>query len=1033
VVDPAPALNLEASVGFPFGPSGLSCDQLPFVQRRLPADEARSWLDRALALQRQGEPGLLAELLRHFRHLALAGVELNAALVPLFPHWPAQLLHPKFLPAELLADPSSWSPEASGVNRMALAAAHPASDHPGQLLESGLLLRILIGQEPLYRDLPPVAIQAYASQLRHVERRRCRDQHLSAFTHLASIGWSKFRSGQSFCKGLDRYLPPVPDPPAAAPVAAPPQLLVVIDADHAAACRQAAQGGWTEVEGLPISQLSQLHRALAGLHPSTLVSFCHCSDQLDPDAATRIAVAAAAEPQAALLSSDETHRWSDDPVLPAANRQCRVAVTPFRLLCRGAIGGLVTLPVHQLRSLDIPQSRTCLHALCVDLALQLAARGEAFGHCKQVLLARDLDRNPTVPDVAVPRDQQRFTGPQSQEILEITQRRAHPLLAAGGRLESHPLLPGCHRLRFEPAEPPLVSILIPFRDGVQLTQACVASIRRSAGAIPYELVLIDNGSSDPETVTWLESLQDCRDIQVVNLDCPFNFSRINNIARQACRGDFLLFLNNDVEFQGVDVLASLLDPFAYGHTWAVGARLRYPDGAIQHQGVVLIKGERRALLEPGKMVDEAAVLQTITPLCVQEEFSAATGACLLVRAERFDQVGGFDESFVVTFNDVDLCLRLRAAGGAVVVTPEPCLIHRESVSRGKDSMGSALVRQQQEQGLLRQRHALLYANGDPLTSDWLHPHSSQYELRRRPEDSLLPVSSGLVYSWRRPGFRTSPQRPLLLFAQFAADGRLRADILPLLKAYGRHADVVFVAATPALRNQPHVLRALQRVCAVVLVRHNQGYDFGSWMAAMRFCADDLPGCRELILTNDSFWGPVRPMQPLFDRLDANQADVVGLTDNLLYEPHLQSAFVSYRPSVLASDAFRTFWADLPQFAVKRALVKHCEVGLPVALRAEGFELASLYATNAFGNVLHFRWRSLIEEQDFPFLKVSLLRDNPTGQDVSGWIDVVSAYNPALARHIAHQLNPKPPRRPLLGVLRSLLGLAHRFLPTPRLL
>ena len=1016
-----------------YAQSGLkSSPALPFVERGLSSLESRVWLDWALRLQRKGSPGLLVELLRYFRNLDLSGLELNAALVPLLPHWPPQLLHPKFVPAELLADPQSWSPECSGVNSMALLAAHPQLQRPQELLASGLLLRILMGLDQLYLDLPPVAIQAYASQLRHVERRRCREQHLSAFSHLASFGWSKFRAGHSFCKGLDRFLPPIADPPAPKPAEKLDQLLVVIDADQHEACRQGAKGGWEKAIGLPIGQLHQFFQALREFPAPTLVSFCHGSDVLDPAAAMRIAAAAAFHPEAALVTSDETHRWSTDPTVPASNRQCRVPVTPLRLICRGGIGGLVTFTAQALGSLEIPDECTCLHALLVDLALQLASRGAAFGHCSETLIGRNLAVNPTVPDVAIPRDQYLLTEQQAQEILSIVQRRATPLLRPGGSIQKHLRLPGCHCLRYAPSQPVLVSILIPFRDQVHLVIDCLASIRRSAGSVPYELILIDNGSTDTETITWLEEQKDCQDVRVVTIDQPFNFSRLNNIARKECKGNYLLFLNNDVVFHGINVLARLLDPFAFIDTWAVGARLRYPDGPIQHQGVVLIKGERRALLEPGKMVAESAVVNMIIPLCVQEEFSAATGACLLVQADRFDQVGGFDVQLAVTFNDVDLCLRIREAGGRVVVTPEPYLIHRESVSRGKDLAGAALVRQQREQGLLRQRHRKLYGKGDPLVSDLLHPHSSQFELRRRPADVLLPVQDSLIYSWRRPGFRTSKQRPLLLFAQFAADGRLRSDILPLLKAYRRHVDIVFIGATPALLAQPRTLRMLKRICAVVLLRRNQGYDFGSWMAALRFCKDDLSGCRELILTNDSFWGPVRPLDLLFKRLESSPADVVGLTDNLLYEPHLQSAFVAYRPVVFQSKPFKHFWDNLPSFPVKRTLVKHCEVGLPVLLRREGFSLASLYTVNAFGNVLHFSWRDLIEEQGFPFLKASLLRDNPTKQDVGGWEAVVSAYNPRLARRIASQLSARPERRYRLvaDLPRSLHKLVN-YIPSVR--
>jgi lipopolysaccharide biosynthesis protein len=199
------------------------------------------------------------------------------------------------------------------------------------------------------------------------------------------------------------------------------------------------------------------------------------------------------------------------------------------------------------------------------------------------------------------------------------------------------------------------------------------------------------------------------------------------------------------------------------------------------------------------------------------------------------------------------------------------------------------------------------------------------------------------------------------------------------------------------------MRQLQRLCSIVLIRRNEGYDFGSWMSALRFCADDLPKCRELILTNDSFYGPVLPLEPLFQRLQSCKADVVGLTDNLLYQPHLQSAFMVYRHPVIQSEAFTNFWENLQVWPTKRDLVKQCEVGLPVHLHKNGFTLASLYSQNANGNILHFDWRQLIEEQGFPFVKVSLLRDNPTGQDISDWHQVVRRHNPDLACKIQEHL------------------------------
>jgi len=983
----------------------------------LDAAQAQRRLLRALARQRQGDPQPLIQLLQRHRRLPFSAAEWQEHLAPLCPRLPAACLHPALLPAQLLADPQQWQPASSGIDGVALLAAHPGLPNPEALGESSLLAQILAGEEPLYQDLPPVALPAYAAQLRAEERRRCRQQQLSALSHLASWGWQHFRLGRSPSKVLDRFLPAPPDP-APPPLAAElpqgwPQLLVVLDADQPTALRQAARGGWSQVLALQPSHLAPLAATLAQLPDEALVSFCHASDQLDPQACQHIAAAAAAQPQAALLSSDELIQWAPAGVAPAANRQCRVAPTPLRLLTRGALGGVVSLRAGALQTLQLPERCSCLHALLLNLALQLAQRPAPFGHCVQALLARTLQANPSVPDVATLPDRLAFRDSQHAEIHQIAAQHAGALLAPGGRLEPHPSLRGCLRLAYSPPPDLLISILIPFRDGLALTRACVASIRRFAGSIPYELVLIDNGSREPATLAWLEQQAVLPDVQVLHLPIPFNYARLNNLARPHCHGSHLLLLNNDVEFSGPNVLDRLLDPFAYTHTAAVGARLLYPDGSIQHQGVILTSGERGCLREPGKHLAESSVLHTLTPLLVQEEFSAASAACLLVAASQFDAIGGFNEEFEVIFNDVDLCLRLRRSGGSVVVTPEAQLIHHESISRGKDLGGTQLARHAREQGLLRQHHADHYAHGDPLTSALLLPSTTQYDLRAPAVQPLGRVREQLLYSWRRPRFRARPDRPLLVVAQFGADAQLRPDLLPLLRAYRAHADVVFVGATPGLLHQPSVMRQLQRTCAVVLIRRNEGYDFGSWMSALSFCAADLPHCRDLILTNDSFYGPVQPLAPLFQRLERCEADVVGLTDNLLYHPHLQSAFMVYRQPVIDSEPFNQFWQHLELWPSKRELVKHCEVGLSVRLREAGFSLASLYSHHANGNILHFHWKQLIEEQGFPFIKVSLLRDNPTHQAIDDWPQVVGRHNPALVRQIqAHLASlPSPERLP----------------------
>lgn len=153
--------------------------------------------------------------------------------------------------------------------------------------------------------------------------------------------------------------------------------------------------------------------------------------------------------------------------------------------------------------------------------------------------------------------------------------------------------------------------------------------------------------------------------------------------------------------------------------------------------------------------------------------------------------------------------------------------------------------------------------------------------------------------------------------------------------------------------------------------------------------------------------------------------MIGLTDDLMYEPHLSSAFTAYKPKALQCPAFNNFWNSLQIWPRKRDLVKQCEVGLPVQLRAAGLKLESLYTHNANGNVLHYDWKHLIEQRDFPFLKVSLLRDNPTRQPVDTWPEVIGQRNPQLAASIEYQLRQKPGLKRLLDRLRRRLNGSDR--------
>ncbi len=239
--------------------------------------------------------------------------------------------------------------------------------------------------------------------------------------------------------------------------------------------------------------------------------------------------------------------------------------------------------------------------------------------------------------------------------------------------------PGTFRIvRSAPARSS-VSVIIPFRDEPRFLRTCVDSVRRTALEIDLEVLLVDNGSSEPETATLLEVLAAHAEVRTLTDPRPFNWAALNNAAARQARGDVLVFLNNDIEAHREGWLGALCAQALRPDVGAVGARLLYPDRRVQHCGIVV--GLTGAAGHPLAGLDETSdgYLHMAT---VTRECSAVTGACLATRRVVFERMGGFDEALGVDLNDVDYCLRARQDGYRVVYEPGAELIHYESPSRG---------------------------------------------------------------------------------------------------------------------------------------------------------------------------------------------------------------------------------------------------------------------------------------------------------------------------------------------------------------
>ena len=271
-----------------------------------------------------------------------------------------------------------------------------------------------------------------------------------------------------------------------------------------------------------------------------------------------------------------------------------------------------------------------------------------------------------------------------------------------------------YRVKYTIRGKPLISIIIPTKDHAEDLRKCIQSIVLKSTYDHYEIIIIDNDSHDPETLSLFSELKnDCR-IRIIEYPHEFNFSGINNYAVGFANGELLLFLNNDTEVISQEWLSTMLEHAQRQEVGAVGAKLLYRDGTIQHAGVILGIGDTNsAVAGHSHKYACAGSPGYFSSLNIIRNYSAVTAACLMTRREVFDEVGGFDENLGVAFNDVELCLKIRTKNYLIVYTPYAELFHTESKSRGYDDTPEKTRRIQSEVRYIRSKWDMEIDKGDP--------------------------------------------------------------------------------------------------------------------------------------------------------------------------------------------------------------------------------------------------------------------------------------------------------------------------------
>ncbi len=389
--------------------------------------------------------------------------------------------------------------------------------------------------------------------------------------------------------------------------------------------------------------------------------------RLRPHALAVLALTLDRHPGVGILYADEDHA---DPSGARSAPTFKPAWSPARLLTSNYIGDLCCIAMPALRGVGLSAEDGAadfgVAAWRHDLMLRLSER---LGPADVLHLAQVLSHGagPAAPPAA--------------EARKAAIRRALQRRGATARVMSDPRSPD-PRVVFAPEEKPLVTLVIPTRDRADLLGTAVGTILGRTGYRRFEIVVVDNGSVEDDTFKLFDSWVGEARVRVLRVDGPFNYARLNNAAVATARGTLLGLVNNDVEVTDAHWLEEMVGWAVQPGVGCVGAKLWYPDGRLQHGGVVVgVAGAAGHRHKRAARDDRGGRDDLVTV----NEVSAVTGACLVVAKTIYEAVGGLDAArFAVGYNDVDFCLKVARAGYRNLWTPFAELTHHESVSRGRD-------------------------------------------------------------------------------------------------------------------------------------------------------------------------------------------------------------------------------------------------------------------------------------------------------------------------------------------------------------
>jgi O-antigen biosynthesis protein len=301
--------------------------------------------------------------------------------------------------------------------------------------------------------------------------------------------------------------------------------------------------------------------------------------------------------------------------------------------------------------------------------------------------------------------------------------------------------PTIYKVTYEIKEQPMISIIIPNKDQHNILQKCITSILDKTTYKNYEINIIENNSEENSTFELYKELNNSENINIINFQQTFNYSTINNFAAEQCKGDILVFLNNDTEIITPDWLQRMLEYAQRRDVGAVGAKLYYPDDTIQHAGVIIGMGGIAGHIY--RLTDRNS-LGRFAGAVLPRNYSAITGACLMIRRNVFNEIHGFDTNYQLAFGDIDLCMRIRQNNYLIVLTPYAELYHYESKTRGLEDTEEKVKRFTRETDYFRYKWSTILEKGDEYYNPNLALDINDYSITTKKVNTVTRLSNGLL-------------------------------------------------------------------------------------------------------------------------------------------------------------------------------------------------------------------------------------------------------------------------------------------------